>query len=60
MPHVGQTPLIAGLPFFNVIFSGFFISLFALHLKQYASVIQYHLLSSLLNIIVSNRDVKPF
>jgi hypothetical protein len=36
VPHTGQTPLTAGLPFFKVTFCGSLISLFALHLKQYA------------------------
>lgn len=37
VPHVGHVPLTAGLPFFSLVSLGFFISLFALHLTQYAS-----------------------
>ena len=36
VPHFGQIPRVAGLPFFSVTFWGFLISTFALHLKQYA------------------------
>jgi len=39
VPHVGQVPLTAGLPFFSLVSLGFFISRFVLHLTQYASVI---------------------
>lgn len=34
VPHVGQTPWVAGLPFFIVISLGSFISRLALHLTQ--------------------------
>jgi hypothetical protein len=40
VPQVPQVPLVAGLPFFIVTAVGSFISLFALHLTQYASI--YH------------------
>ena len=33
-PQIGQVPLVAGLPFFMVIFSGFWISTFCLSLTQ--------------------------
>lgn len=33
-PHFGQVPFQAGLPFFMVIFSGFWISTFILSLTQ--------------------------
>jgi hypothetical protein len=36
--QVGQTPDVAGLPFFIVIDLGVFISFLALHLTQYASI----------------------
>ena len=36
VPQTGHTPRVAGRPFLRVIFVGFFISLFARHLKQYA------------------------
>ena len=38
VPHFGQTPRVAGLPFFRVTFWGFFISTLDLHLKQYACI----------------------
>jgi hypothetical protein len=34
VPHTGQEPWVAGLPFFMVIFVAFCISRFALHLTQ--------------------------
>ena len=34
LPHFGQVPFVAGLPFFMVIFSGFWISTFILSLTQ--------------------------
>lgn len=34
VPHTGHTPLVAGLPFFIVTFSGFFISLAVRHFRQ--------------------------
>jgi hypothetical protein len=34
VPHTGQMPWVAGLPFFIVIFVASFISRFALHLTQ--------------------------
>ena len=34
LPHLGQVPFIAGLPFFIVIFCGFWISTFILSLTQ--------------------------
>ena len=39
VPQTGHTPRVAGRPFLRVIFVGFFISLFARHLKQYACTI---------------------
>ncbi len=36
VPHTGQVPRVAGLPFFKVTLEGSFMSRFALHLKQYA------------------------
>lgn len=33
-PHFGQVPFVAGLPFFMVIFCGFWISTFILSLTQ--------------------------
>jgi len=39
VPHVGQVPLTAGLPFFSLVSLGFFISRFVLHFTQYASAI---------------------
>jgi hypothetical protein len=36
--QLGHVPEVAGLPFFNVTGVGFFISFFALHLTQYASI----------------------
>jgi len=39
VPHSGQVPFIAGLPFFNVVSCGSLISLFVLHFTQYAVVI---------------------
>lgn len=44
VPQVGQVPWVAGRPFFSVVGCGLLISLFALHLKQYASVAKLHLL----------------
>jgi hypothetical protein len=38
VPQVAQVPLIAGLPFFIVMLTGSFTSVFALHLTQYASI----------------------
>ncbi len=34
VPQVGQTPSVAGLPFFIVMGVGFFISRFSRHLRQ--------------------------
>jgi len=39
VPQVPQVPVVAGLPFFIVIAVGFFISFFALHFTQYASIV---------------------
>jgi len=39
VPQVAQVPVVAGLPFFIVMAVGFFISFFALHLTQYASIL---------------------
>ncbi len=39
VPHVGQVPFTAGRPFFSVVSSGFFMSLFSLHFTQYAVTI---------------------
>jgi hypothetical protein len=39
VPQVGHTPWVAGRPFFIVISLGSFISLFALHFTQYASIV---------------------
>ncbi len=38
VPHTGQIPWVAGLPFFMVTFFSSFIVLLDLHLTQYASV----------------------
>ena len=38
VPHFGQEPLVAGLPFFSFTFFGSFISTDFLHLTQYAFV----------------------
>jgi hypothetical protein len=38
VPQTGHVPVVAGLPFFMVIFCGFFTSREALHLTQYAMV----------------------
>jgi len=38
VPQTGQVPVVAGFPFFMVIFCGFLISRFALHFTQYATV----------------------
>jgi len=38
VPHTGQIPLVAGLPFFMVILVGFLISTLALHFTQYACI----------------------
>jgi hypothetical protein len=35
VPHTGQTPWVAGRPFFMVMALGFFISLLVRHLTQY-------------------------
>jgi hypothetical protein len=40
VPQTGQTPVVAGLPFFIVIDFGFLISLFARHFTQYASILK--------------------
>ncbi len=42
MPHLGQVPLTAGLPFFSLAFFRSFISLFFLHFTQYTVVISIH------------------
>ena len=36
LPQIGHVPLIAGLPFFIVMFCGFLISTFCLSRTQYA------------------------
>ena len=46
VPQTGQLPWVAGRPFLSVVGCGLLISLFALHLKQYASVAKLHLLSN--------------
>jgi hypothetical protein len=38
VPQVEHVPVVAGLPFFIVMAVGLFISFFALHLTQYASI----------------------
>ena len=38
VPETGQMPWVAGRPFLSVTACGFLISLFVLHLKQYASI----------------------
>jgi hypothetical protein len=38
VPQVGQTPWVAGLPFFIVMALAFFISFLARHLTQYACI----------------------
>jgi hypothetical protein len=42
VPQVGQTPLVAGLPFFMVIALAFFISFLERHFTQYASIFFPH------------------
>ena len=39
VPHSGQVPFRAGLPFFSVVSCGSLISLFSLHFTQYAVAI---------------------
>jgi len=39
VPHSGQVPFMAGLPFFRVVSFGSLISLFVLHFTQYAVAI---------------------
>jgi len=39
VPHVGQTPWVADLPFFMVMALASFISFFARHLTQYACIL---------------------
>lgn len=39
VPHTGQTPSVAGLPFFRVTCLGFLMSTFFLHFIQYAVAI---------------------
>ena len=43
VPQLGQVPLTAAFPFLSVTFCGFFISMFALHLTQYACGISIQL-----------------
>jgi hypothetical protein len=43
VPQLGHTPLTAAFPFLSVTFVGFFISMFALHLTQYACGISIQL-----------------
>src|SRR4030042_1534132 len=38
VPHLGQTPWVAGLPFFMVTDLAFFISLLVRHFMQYACI----------------------
>jgi hypothetical protein len=38
VPQTGHVPLVAGRPFLRTTFSGFLISRFVLHLKQYAFI----------------------
>jgi hypothetical protein len=38
VPQLEHVPVVAGLPFFIVMAVGFFISFFALHFTQYASI----------------------
>ncbi len=38
VPQMGQSPLVAGRPFFNVTCSGLLISRFSRHFRQYASM----------------------
>lgn len=38
VPQVGQSPLVAGRPFFKVTGSGLVISRFSRHFRQYASM----------------------
>ena len=45
VPQVSQVPVVAGLPFFMVIAVASFISFFALHFTQYASIFDSPLLS---------------
>jgi len=53
VPQVGQTPLLAGLPFFIVIALALFISFLERHFTQYASI-QLPLLKVIIN---SNKSV---
>ncbi len=39
VPHSGHVPFTAGRPFFNLVSSGSFMSLLALHFTQYAVTI---------------------
>jgi hypothetical protein len=39
VPHLGQVPVDAGLPFFILTALGLLISLFALHFMQYACIV---------------------
>jgi ABC-type polysaccharide/polyol phosphate export permease len=41
VPHFGQVPLVAFLPFFNLTAIGLLISFFALHLTQYPVILPY-------------------
>jgi hypothetical protein len=43
VPQLGHTPLTAAFPFLSVTFVGFLISMFALHLTQYACGISIQL-----------------
>ncbi len=43
VPQLGHVPLTAAFPFLSVTFCGFFISMFALHLTQYACGISIQL-----------------
>ena len=47
VPHLGQTPVVAGLLFLRVTFLGFLISTLPLHFTQYACAICLSLLPSL-------------
>ena len=43
VPHVGHTPLVAGLPFFMVTALALFISFLERHFTQYASIFHPHI-----------------
>ena len=52
VPQAGQSPLVAGRPFFKVTCSGLVISRFSRHFRQYASMINPHSLNDPINDVV--------